>query len=51
MSTNRKFPPFPSTSGVLKSAGLASERAQGTRRLYRVDPGGVVALRVERFNR
>jgi DNA-binding transcriptional ArsR family regulator len=30
---------------VLKSAGLVSERAQGTRRVYRVDPGGVVALR------
>jgi DNA-binding transcriptional ArsR family regulator len=30
---------------VLKSAGLVSERAQGTRRVYRIDPGGVVALR------
>jgi DNA-binding transcriptional ArsR family regulator len=30
---------------VLKSAGLVSERAVGTRRVYRIDPSGVVALR------
>jgi DNA-binding transcriptional ArsR family regulator len=36
---------------VLKTAGLVSERAEGTRRVYRIDPGGVVALRAyfERF--
>jgi DNA-binding transcriptional ArsR family regulator len=36
---------------VLKAAGLVSERPEGTRRVYRVDPGGVVALRAyfERF--
>jgi DNA-binding transcriptional ArsR family regulator len=30
---------------VLKSAGLVTERAEGTRRVYRVDPDGIVALR------
>ena len=30
---------------VLKSAGLVTERPEGTRRVYRVDPDGVVALR------
>jgi DNA-binding transcriptional ArsR family regulator len=30
---------------VLKSAGLVTERPEGTRRVYRVDPGGLVALR------
>jgi DNA-binding transcriptional ArsR family regulator len=30
---------------VLKEAGLVSARAEGTRRLYRVDPGGVEAMR------
>jgi DNA-binding transcriptional ArsR family regulator len=30
---------------VLKSAGLVSERPDGTRRVYRVDRGGVAALR------
>ena len=30
---------------VLKSAGLVSERALGTRRVYRIDPEGVGALR------
>ena len=30
---------------VLKDAGLVSERAEGTRRVYRVDPSGVIALR------
>jgi DNA-binding transcriptional ArsR family regulator len=36
---------------VLKSAGLVDERPEGTRRVYRIDPGGVVALRAyfERF--
>ena len=30
---------------VLKGAGLVDDRAQGTRRLYRVDPEGVAAMR------
>jgi DNA-binding transcriptional ArsR family regulator len=30
---------------VLKDAGLVSERRDGTRRLYRVDPTGVAGLR------
>ena len=30
---------------VLKGAGLVSDRAEGTRRLYRVDPGGVAEMR------
>jgi DNA-binding transcriptional ArsR family regulator len=30
---------------VLKSAGLVSERPEGTRRVYRVDPDGLVAVR------
>jgi DNA-binding transcriptional ArsR family regulator len=30
---------------VLKTAGLVSERPEGTRRVYRVDPQGIVALR------
>lgn len=30
---------------VLKQAGLVAERAAGTRRLYRIDPDGVAALR------
>jgi len=30
---------------VLKAAGLVSERAEGTRRVYRIDPNGVGALR------
>ncbi len=30
---------------VLKDAGLVTERRNGTRRLYRIDPGGVGALR------
>jgi DNA-binding transcriptional ArsR family regulator len=36
---------------VLKTAGLVTERPDGTRRVYRIDPGGVVALRAyfERF--
>jgi DNA-binding transcriptional ArsR family regulator len=30
---------------VLKEAGLVSERREGTRRIYSVDPGGVAELR------
>jgi DNA-binding transcriptional ArsR family regulator len=30
---------------VLKEAGLVTERRNGTRRLYRVDPAGVAAVR------
>jgi DNA-binding transcriptional ArsR family regulator len=30
---------------VLKEAGLVTERQNGTRRLYRVDPDGLVELR------
>jgi DNA-binding transcriptional ArsR family regulator len=30
---------------VLKEAGLVTERQDGTRRLYRVDPDGLTALR------
>ena len=30
---------------VLKTAGLVREQPVGTRRVYQVDPGGVVALR------
>jgi DNA-binding transcriptional ArsR family regulator len=30
---------------VLREAGLVTERRDGTRRLYRVDPGGLAALR------
>jgi DNA-binding transcriptional ArsR family regulator len=30
---------------VLKSAGLVTEHPRGTRRVYRVDPRGVIALR------
>ena len=32
---------------VLKLAGLVTDEAAGTRRIYRVDPGGVGALRDE----
>jgi DNA-binding transcriptional ArsR family regulator len=36
---------------VLKQAGLVTERKEGTRRLYRVDPEGLAGLRAyfERF--
>ena len=36
---------------VLKEAGLVTDEASGTRRLYRLDPGGLVPLRtyVDRF--
>lgn len=30
---------------VLKDAGLVAERAEGTRRIYRLEPAGVIALR------
>jgi DNA-binding transcriptional ArsR family regulator len=30
---------------VLKAAGLVTEQAQGTRRIYRLNPDGVAALR------
>ena len=30
---------------VLKDAGLVSEQAVGTRRIYRLEPAGVAALR------
>jgi DNA-binding transcriptional ArsR family regulator len=30
---------------VLKAAGLVTEQAQGTRRIYRLNPEGVAALR------
>ena len=30
---------------ILKDAGLVTERAQGTRRIYRLDPVALVALR------
>ncbi len=30
---------------VLKDAGLVSDRKEGTRRLYRIDPGGLAGLR------
>jgi len=32
---------------VLKSAGLVLDRAHGTRRVYRVNPDGIEALRAE----
>ena len=36
---------------VLKGAGLVSDRAEGTRRIYRLDPDGVGAMRayLDRF--
>jgi DNA-binding transcriptional ArsR family regulator len=30
---------------VLKDAGLVTERREGTRRLYRIDPAGIAAIR------
>ena len=32
---------------VLKEAGLVVDEPQGTRRIYRVDPGGLAQLRAE----
>lgn len=36
---------------ALKSAGLVSDRAEGTRRVYRIDPAGLGAIRawLDRF--
>ena len=36
---------------VLKEAGLVSDRAEGTRRIYRIDPAGLSAIRqwLDRF--
>jgi DNA-binding transcriptional ArsR family regulator len=36
---------------VLKDAGLVLDRADGTRRIYQIDPGGIAELRTyfERF--
>ena len=31
--------------GVLKKAGLVVDRAQGTRRVYHIDPKGLAAIR------
>src|SRR5438105_5299743 len=30
---------------VLKQSGLVTDRAEGTRRIYRVDPAGIAAMR------
>ncbi|KWX68726.1 helix-turn-helix transcriptional regulator [Mycobacterium sp. NAZ190054] len=32
---------------ILKSAGLVCDRAQGTRRVYQLDPEGIAALRAD----
>lgn len=32
---------------VLKRAGLVDDRAEGTRRVYRLDPAGLAAMRTE----
>src|SRR6202044_1691433 len=32
--------------GVIKKAGLAADRAEGTRRVYYIDPKGLAAIRV-----
>ncbi len=32
--------------GVLKKAGLVADRAQGTRRVYYIDPQGLAAIRI-----
>src|SRR5580700_1877238 len=32
--------------GVLKKAGLVADRAEGTRRVYYIDPQGLAAIRV-----
>jgi len=31
---------------ILKTAGLVTDRAEGTRRVYEIDPAGVAAIRV-----
>src|SRR5271154_7385313 len=32
--------------GVLKKAGLVADRAEGTRRVYYIDPRGLAAIRI-----
>ena len=32
--------------GVLKKAGLVSDRAEGTRRVYYIDPQGLASIRI-----
>jgi DNA-binding transcriptional ArsR family regulator len=32
--------------GVLKRAGLVGDRAEGTRRVYYIDPNGLAAIRI-----
>jgi DNA-binding transcriptional ArsR family regulator len=32
---------------LLKAAGLVVDRAEGTRRIYRADPAGLEALRIQ----
>ena len=32
--------------GVLKKAGLVADRAEGTRRVYYIDPNGLAAIRI-----
>jgi DNA-binding transcriptional ArsR family regulator len=32
--------------GVLKKAGLVGDRADGTRRIYHIDPAGLAAIRI-----
>jgi DNA-binding transcriptional ArsR family regulator len=32
--------------GVLKKAGLVGDRAEGTRRVYFIDPSGLAAIRI-----
>jgi DNA-binding transcriptional ArsR family regulator len=32
--------------GVLKKAGLVGDRAEGTRRVYFIDPNGLAAIRI-----
>jgi DNA-binding transcriptional ArsR family regulator len=31
---------------ILKAAGLVADRAEGTRRVYHVDPAGLAAIRI-----
>src|SRR5271156_227160 len=32
--------------GILKKAGLVGDRAEGTRRVYYIDPNGLAAIRI-----
>ena len=32
--------------GVLKKAGLVADRAEGSRRVYHIDPNGLAAIRI-----